>query len=163
MELESKFKPWINILTGLFILFTGLLIFSFSQLLSIEKIPSFGVLIFIGLLVFFWIWIFFGEIRTKAVKVSIEMNNIIVSQYLGLGRKKIFNLSEFDGFKISLLPSEYDTYEFLYLMMNDKKIVKLSEFYHRNYSELKTVLAKKVTYLGNEKLNILNELKEIFI
>ncbi len=48
-------------------------------------------------------------------------------------------------------------------MMNDKKIVKLSEFYHRNYSELKTVLAKKVTYLGNEKLNILNELKEIFI
>jgi hypothetical protein len=51
------------------------------------------------------------------------MNNIIVSQYLGLGRKKIFNLSEFDGFKISLLPSEYDTYEFLYLMMNDKKLL----------------------------------------
>ncbi len=107
----------------MFILFTGLLVFSFSKLLSIKKIPSFGVLIFLGLLVFFWIWIFFGEIRTKAVKVRIGMNNIIVSQYLGLGRKKIFNLSEFDGFKISLLPSEYDTYEFLYLMMNDKKLL----------------------------------------
>ncbi len=49
------------------------------------------------------------------------MNNIIVSQYLGLGRKKIFNLSEFDGFKISLLPSEYNTYEFVYLIIDNKK------------------------------------------
>ena len=163
METHSTFRPWVKILIGLFILLTGLIITSIAVLVSSHEFPSAGIGVFLALLIFIWTWMLFGEIRTKAVKVTIENNCIVVSHYLGLGKKKEYGLAVFDGFKTSILPSEYESYEFLYLMEKNKKRVKLSQFYHKNYKELKNSLAKSVKNLGNEKFNMLSELKEIFI
>jgi hypothetical protein len=163
METKSKFNSWVIILAVLFILLTGLVITSFAVFISSESFPSPGIISFLALLLFTWTWMLFGELRTKAVKVSIGKNNIIVSHYLGLGKKKTYSLTMFDGFKTSLLPSEYNTYEFLYLMVNNKKTIKLSQFYHQNYTELKKVLSKNVKCLGNEQFNIIRALREIFI
>ena len=47
-------------------------------------------------------------------------------------------------------------------MADGKKIIKLSQFYHRNYAELKAAVAKKVKYLGKEKFSIRSEFRELF-
>jgi len=163
MFLESKFKSWTILVTGLLLLLTWLLAYIFKILLVKGKLPPFGVIIFLGLFLFFWIWIVFGELRTKALKVTIQANSIVVSRYLGMGPKRRFDLSEFDGFKTSVLRSKYEAYEFLYLMAADKKIIKLSNYYHKNYFELKNEIAQNINYLGNERLNLISELKEIFV
>ena len=128
MQLQSQFKPWTFYLSGLFILLTGLLVFSTVMFLSTQEFRSFSVLLFFVLFVFIWIWILLGEIRTKAIKVNIKMDTIVVSRYVGPGRKQTFNFSEFDGFKTSLLPSEYEDYEFLYIMAGKKKLLSCRSF-----------------------------------
>jgi hypothetical protein len=72
-------------------------------------------------------------------------------------------LAGFEGFKTSKLSSRAGTYEYLYLLVGNKKTIKLSEFYHRNYSEIKTHLKKHVPDLGHERFNMVDEFKEIFI
>ena len=95
--------------------------------------------------------------------VQIECEEIIVSNYLGFGAKKVYKFSQFDGLETALLPSKYDTYEYLYLIKNGKKVVKLSQFYHRNYADLKCSLSGKVRNLGQKGFSFLQEAKEIFI
>lgn len=125
--------------------------------------PSFGVFAFLMLFAFAWVWIFFGELRTKVVKVEIHDKTIVVSNYLGLGTKRVYDFSQFDGFETALLPSKYDTYEYLYLMKNKKKVVKLSQFYHSNYADLKEAMTVKARFLGQKGFSYIQEIKEIFI
>jgi len=116
----------------------------------------------IGLFAFTLIWLILGELRTKIIKVILEDGKITVTNFLGLGTKKVFNLDELDGFSISFLPSQGGTYEYLYLILNNKKVVKISEFYHKNYSEFKQVIILKTRDLGNERFSYIKELREIF-
>lgn len=125
--------------------------------------PRVGVYLFFVLFLFIWVWLVFGELRTKIIKVAIDNAQITVSGFLGLGARKSYLLTQFDGFETALLPSRYDTYEYLYLMKNGKKIVKLSQFYHSNYVELKSDLMNKIKDLGQKKFNVFQEIKEIFV
>lgn len=163
MSIQSKFKLWAFLPVGLLLLVTGLLVVITSALFDKPHIPSLGVFIFFALFLFAWIWLVFGELRTKIIKAEIQEREIIITNYLGLGKKKVYNLSQFEGFETALLPSKYDTYEYLYLIQNGKKIVKLSQFYHSNYHDLKLVLADKVQNLGKKGYSLLPEVKEIFI
>lgn len=111
---------------------------------------------------FFILWLVVGELRTKAVKIIIESDRITAINFFGLGVSKTFHFSELEGFKISLLPAEYRDYEYLYLMLDKQKAIKLSEFYHENYFELKKIIAQKCKHLGTEKFNFWREIREIF-
>ena len=75
----------------------------------------------------------------------------------------LYAFKEFDGYKISILPSEYQDYEYLYLMSNQKKIIKVSQFYHSNYLDLKKAIETKTRNLGEEPFSLFKELKEIFV
>lgn len=136
--------------------------YSVYMLMEHGAMPMSMVLICAGIFVFFWIWIFFGELRTKAITVSLNSNHITVRRYFGLGRKKVFHLTDFDGYRTSTLSSEYQTFEFLYLLAGKRKVVKLSEFYHKNYPDLKSAFSGKLKNLGNEKFSLIREVKEIF-
>ena len=163
MQLQSKFKPWVIYLSGLFVLFAGLFVFLVFLFFRTPQLSSLSIMLVLLIPAFFLVWIFVGELRTKAIKVTIEVNTITATSYLGFGRRKSFTLSEFDGFKTSILPSEYEDYEFLYLMSGNKKLVKLSQFYHQNYPQLKKAIAGKLKHLGHEKFRFVDELKEIFV
>ncbi|MBC7850463.1 MAG: hypothetical protein H7Y31_12050, partial [Chitinophagaceae bacterium] len=106
---------------------------------------------------------FFGELRTKAIKVSIKGNELTVTNYLGLGTTTVYDIGQFDGLETSILPSEYSSYEYLYLMEKGKKTVKISQFYHSNYKNLKVRLMKQTQNLGHKDYNLIQEIKEIFI
>lgn len=114
-----------------------------------------------GILVFSFIVIFFGEIRTKYISVEIQKDQIIEKRFFGL-QTKSYRCSEIDGWKYSHLPSKGGTYEYLYLYKNGHKTIKISEFYHRNYAEVKSYIKTQFKYLGYEKFSYIDEFKETF-
>jgi len=132
-----------------------------GALLPLDKL-SFIVYLCLGLFLFILIWVFFGELRTKAIVVIIEGNSIKVSSFFGLGFSKKYYFNQLTGFKTSVLITKTTSYEYLYLMVNNKKVIKISEFYHSNYSEMKNYIIAKVHDLGYENFNLLREVKEIF-
>ncbi len=92
-----------------------------------------------------------GELRTKAIVVYVDRNSVTVKPFLGLGRKKTYKIEDLSGYKLSILSSRGGAYEYFYLIVEEKKVVKLSEFYHQNYRELKTELIRKnIKNLGTE-------------
>ena len=114
------------------------------------------------LLTFTLAWLFFGEFRTKMIRVYIDDDSIIIKKYGGLGASKRFLFAELDGFKLSILHSGAADNEYLYFFQDDKKIGKLSDFYHKNYSDLKEIVKKKIKDLGFENFSYISELKESF-
>ena len=163
MYLQSKFRFWAFLPVGLLLLVTGLLAVVAEKLLSKQNIPSLGISVFLALFIFVWIWLVFGELRTKVIKVQINNSEILVGNFFGMGAKNRYDISQFDGFETSLLPSKYDTYEYLYLIKNGKKVVKISQFYHRNYTDLKKAVTENIQNLGQRNFSLLREIKEIFV
>ena len=163
MYLKSKFKLWAFFPIILLVIATALLIFTLSAFFTRHSLSLPGAILLLVFFFFIWIWSLFGELRTKVIKVEIRDKEISVSGYLGMGAKKIFTYSEIEGFETAILPSKYDTYEFLYIIKNGKKIIKISEFYHRNYGDLKFALSDKVRSLGQKNYSLFRDVKEIFI
>lgn len=133
----------------------------FVILSGISDLPLFASIPILLLFFFILIWLVYGELRTKAIKVIISSNKVIVKNFMGLGLGKDYGFKEFDGYKISILPSEYKEYEYLYLYIGQKKIIKISQFYHSNYDELKKLITSKTKNLGEEPFSIIREIKEI--
>lgn len=155
---KSKFQGW-AILPFIIILF---LLFHQLQILNTDTPLYIGTL-FICISIYLIITIFFLELRTKVIKVSIENDRIIKKSFLGLGLPKVYKLANITGYKISNISSKVGTYEYLYLIANSKKVVKISEFYHRNYEELKIDLIQKdIKNLGIEQWSFVRETKETF-
>src|SRR5690606_13126487 len=109
-----------------------------------------------SLLVFTFIYIVVGEIRTKFIIVEITENKIIVKRFFGL-KREIFKFSEIKGWKYSYLSSIGGTYEYLYFYKNNRKVIKISEFYHKNYYQLKSHIQTKFDCLGYEKFSMIDE------
>jgi|SRR5690606_11714729 len=116
----------------------------------------------LGLIIFTVSYLVFGELRTKYINVELNKNEIIVKRFFGLKAER-YRVSDIEGWKYSLLPSRGGTYEYLYLYKNNKKQIKISEFYHKNYKQLKSEIQAQYKSLGYEKFSYLDELKEIFI
>jgi hypothetical protein len=114
------------------------------------------------LLTFTLAWLFFGEFRTKMIKVKLEENYIIIKQFGGLGKGKEFLYSDLDGFKTSILRSAGANNEYLYFMRDNKKVGKISDFYHKNYKALKSNIETKLDNLGFENFSYTDEFKESF-
>ncbi|MEZ5037207.1 MAG: hypothetical protein R2760_06930 [Chitinophagales bacterium] len=102
-----------------------------------------------------------GELRTKIVMIKIENNQFEIKKFFGL-KVETYKFSEIQGWKYSFQTSKGGTYEYLYLYKNDKKNIKLSEFYHKNYSNLRNEIENKIKYLGYEPFSFIDEFREIF-
>ena len=157
---ESKFKIWTlaAIFSSVFLCIVCLLVLIIS---GISDLPLFAGIPILLLFLFILTWLVYGELRTKAIKVKINSNNVIVKNFMGMGSGKDYGFKEIDGYKISILPSEYKEYEYLYLFIGQKKIIRISQFYHSNYDELKRSLTSKAKNLGEEPFSIMREIKEI--
>lgn len=114
-----------------------------------------------GIFIFSLIITFFGEVKTKFIAVEFEKDEIIVKRFLGL-QTKSYKFSEIEAWKYSHLASKRGTYEYLYLYKNGHKIIKISQFYHRNYDEVKRYIETKFKCLVYEKFSYIDELKEMF-
>ncbi|MEZ7499564.1 hypothetical protein QO200_12550 [Flavobacterium sp. Arc3] len=120
-----------------------------------------GILIPLLLLIFV-IYFFLNEFRTKAHKIEIQNEKIIVKKYFGLGKKKFFKLKDLEGFNVLIQPSKSGCYEYIFILNEGKRIASISEFYHRNYITMKSAIEKKIKYLGQTEYKFKNEYKEMF-
>ena len=114
------------------------------------------------LLTFILAWLFFGEFRTKMIKVTVENDGIIIKTFGGFGVSRKFLYSDLDGFKLSIISSSAADNENLYFMQSDKKVGKISDFYHKNNLDLKEMVKTKIKDLGFENFSYIEELKESF-
>ena len=114
-----------------------------------------------SLLIFSFIYLVISEIRTKFIIVEIGRKEIKVKRFLGL-KTETYKFSDIEGWKYSHLTSRGGTYEYLYLYQENKKIIKISEFYHKNYLQLKNIVQENFKTLGYEQFSLLDEFKEIF-
>jgi len=158
--LRSRFHFFSFIMIFLLVLcLVGLYVFC-KLIFSGKEIP-FEAWIFFVLAVYICVWVGYGELRTKAVSITFDDNTIYMKRFYGLGRTTYFDMADFDGYSTSILLSR-GRYEYLYLKLGEKKVIKLSEFYHWNYLILKEHIAQHAAYLGYEEFSFKNEIKEIF-
>ncbi len=75
----------------------------------------------------------------------------------------MFRFQDFDGFQIRHLKGKYEDYEYLYLVKNNKKIIILSQTYHDNYYEMKSIINENLKNLGLSDYNIFLEIKDILL
>jgi hypothetical protein len=160
--MKSKFKYGAYILALLVILFTAVMC-GVIALYFVFDIPLAFLLIITVCFAFCFTWLVFGELRTKVISLDIWFDNFIVEGYFGFGPPKTFYFNDIDGYTISILPASGTAYEYLYVIAGGKKVIKLSQFYHKNYGELKDAIASNIKYLGFEDFSYAKELKEIFI
>ncbi len=162
MKSEFNFAAyWMFLLGILFPLLLGVVALddrTYSNLSSTELIIACAFFLCI------YIWMIFGELRTKVISITMADNNIVIRRYLGLGFVQRINANDITGFKISVLPSRAGSYEYLYLMVGDRRVAKLSVFYHSNYKELKKyVVSLNIKFIGKSRFSNRQELRDIFI
>jgi hypothetical protein len=160
MKTKFTFKAFLT--TLLLIPFLYLIIVVIPGIIITENYnPPLFPRIFIPSILIFSFLIVFGEVRTKCISVTINKNEIVVKRFFGL-QAKTYKLSEIEGWKYSHLTGKGGTYEYLYLYKDGTKVVKISQFYHKNYFQIKNYIQGNFKYLGYEKLSYSDEFKEIF-
>lgn len=156
--------------------FSGYLWAAFSAIVAVsliclffESISEFSdspFLFFIKCLFFLFMWlvIFFSEVKTKIISVEIESRELFVKRYLGLGITHFYNVDQINGFKTSILKSRNNkSYEYLYLMIDNRRVAIVSEYYHSNYKDLKNcIVANGIKCIGPGDDDVVQRIKDIF-
>ncbi|REC43360.1 hypothetical protein [Chryseobacterium pennipullorum] len=114
-----------------------------------------------GIFILSFLAMFFGEIKHKFISVEFTPHEIIIKRFMGL-QTKSYKVSTIEGWKYSYLSARGGTYEYLYLYKNGQKVVKISQFYHKNYDEVKRYVKTVFQSLGYEKFSYIDEFKEAF-
>lgn len=104
----------------------------------------------------------FFEFRNKIIKVEFINNQFRINRFFGLTNTKIIDDKIIDGFYNSILETKYGSYNYIYLMSNNKKIIKISNQYHKNFKELSIEIKKRYIDLGYINSGFISEIKDIF-
>lgn len=107
--------------------------------------------------------LFWLPLRKKAVTIVITDNEIVTRSFLGIGSARRYPLSAFTGFVYFNDRYKDDKFERLYILINDKKIIGISGFYHKNYNQLKQILSQTIPDLGLTTYSRTDELLETFL
>lgn len=159
LESKLKFGPVFGIILCLFLIIALIYVILAYGIFSMPLYFSFTIILF---LLFFLVWLLFGELRNKAVKIKIEREFLSLRKFMGLGKESKYYFKQFDGYKTLILTNEFEDYEYLYLIIDGRREIKLSQFYHSNYSEIKLILGSKTRNLGIINFSFVTEIKEIF-
>jgi hypothetical protein len=161
MTSKYKLKSFFPLLVIAPLIF-GLVNYISFALDKTKPTPPLGGLPLILLFTFTILWLFFGEFRTKMIKVVLNDDHLLIKTFGGLSTAKKYLYKDLDGFKTSILRSRGGDNEYLYFIKDNKKVGKISDFYHKNYLDLKTEISSKLDDLGFEKFSYKDELKETF-
>lgn len=162
--MKSKFSFWAYFVTGFALMFSLVLLFCVTaDIIWNNILPFYFYIIITAAVLFVWCWLVLGELRKKVVAIETAYDRFVIKRYLAFGPSVTLYFDQVDGYKLSFLYATNTSYEYLYLMVGDKKIAKLSNYYHRNYTDLKeSIITASIRDLGVEDYNSSRELKEIF-
>lgn len=95
------------------------------------------------------------QLNHKAHKIIINDSSIIRVRWFGFGLKKVYKISNIEGFLTYSISGKKNANEYLYLISGNEKIVKLSTYYHQNYQELKlSIVQHQIRNLADEHWTI---------
>jgi hypothetical protein len=105
-----------------------------------------------------------GELRTRIIKVKIYDNFLSKAGFIGLGIKSVIYYKDVDGYSLGSQSIRGGrVFETFNLIRGKYKVLKLSEYYHANYREMKDAVVKAgVKDLGLSDRNFIREAIEIF-
>lgn len=149
--MRSYFQAILWLLTTLMII--ALVYYANGQLWLLALVP---------LLLFVWSWLLLGEMRNKAIRLELEHDWVTIRGYYGLGKPKQYWLGEISGLRSSVLSSENGSFDYLYLVLDDKRIACISSFHHRNFEEIRGVLQLKLKDLGQTPFDLKEELRDLY-
>lgn len=121
-----------------------------------------GGIVALLLVTLIWLVMFWGELRLKTHRIYFKANSIEVRSFLGLGKKLSCSYDEITGFKIGLQPAYPFPYESITLMRNGKKLLRIPQFYFRNYNEMKLLITERFENNQIEKFSLRKAIIEIF-
>lgn len=160
--MTSKFRKLPYLLIVVLIALTAFVLYVISTIIFIKGIhPPVGVVVFGLLFALTLSWFVWVELRKVMSRVTIDDKHIKVKYWGGLGKSYCFEYNLVDGYKTTILPSGYDNYEYMYIVMNEKTIIILSAFYHKNYKELHNTLKHKIPYIAHEPFKISGYIKHM--
>lgn len=110
-----------------------------------------------------FILVFWGTVfRTRAHRVTIDQQYVVVKRYFGLGKSESYALNSLDGF-VSLFESgKLGVSENLFILQKGKRVVCISEFYHSNYGEFKKILIERLINFGVNDYDVKEEWSNLF-
>lgn len=155
IRIKSKFKFWPFLLIGcLTILPLVAVYFSAKSIATGMFLP----ILFVLFIVFFWLTV----LRTRAFLIEMDDNAIIIKRYFGAGKSVSYNFNTLDGFITLIESARGGVYESLFILKDGKRIGSISNFYHSNFDELKSVLKEKLTDMGEKEPAFIKESAELF-
>jgi len=156
--IQSKFKLKVYFPLVLVIALTTLIIWN---LVDFEKtFTSLGGGIFVvTLLISLNLFIIVAILKTQYVALNNE--HITIKNFLGWGiDKQQDNIKTFGYYKSSFqYQGKVDN--IIYIVKGNKKLAKLSDFYHLNFAEMEHFLENNLTYQGTVHTNIFSDFKSV--
>lgn len=158
--MKSKFKIISYFIPLFFLFLIGLFI---NTIINFESVftTTYGGLFVVGLLFISIIMMFF-EFKSKIVNVEFIASQFKINRFFGLSNSKIIDDKIIDGFHNSIVKTKYGSYDYIYLMSNNKKIIKISNQYHKNFMQLSIEIKKRYKDLGQINSGFISEIKDIF-
>ncbi|MDZ4072708.1 MAG: hypothetical protein U1C70_12850 [Sediminibacterium sp.] len=120
-----------------------------------------GILAFV-LVLMIWLVMVWGELRLKIHRIYFTTKGIEVRSFLGIGKKRTYSYDVITGFMIGLQPAYPFPYESITLMLNEKKLLRISQFYFRNYKEIKLLITERFANYQIQKFSLRKAITEIF-
>lgn len=120
-----------------------------------------GVIAFI-VVALIWLAIVWGELRLKTYRIYFQKNHIEVRSFFGIGKKHTYTYNDINGYRIGLQPAFPLPYEYIILMRNEKKQLRISQFYFRNYKEIKLLITERFENYQIQKFSLREAITEIF-
>lgn len=155
MLVQSKFKFLVIFLVFYITILPPLVIYlSATSPVADMVLP----VLFLLFVVFFWLTV----LRTRAFKVEMDGNTVIIKRYFGLGKSIGYDLKTLDGFITIVESAKGGVYESIFILKDGKRAGSISSFYHSNFEELKSILKEKLIDLGERNPNFKVESSELF-
>ena len=158
--LKSTFNFRVYLLPFLMVVFlTVSIMATIDQLIKLNIEYNLQKILTSAIFSFFLVFLILHEFRNKIINVIVSNEHIEKSTYLA--PNKIYGFKEFDGFQTRVVKGKFENYEYLYLIKNNKKVITLSQTYHKNYHELKAIISNNSKNLGLSDYGLFDEIKEI--
>lgn len=145
-QVESKFSKKGNRLIFLAIItLLAFLVSCFYLLISNYPDTGFLVAAFSVLILAGFLWIVHRELYQKMIFMRLDEREVTITRYAGLFFTQKFFWSEVESWEVKTVESESgDLSEIFKFKSNNKTIAILSEFYHSNYFELKSMVMELI-------------------
>lgn len=116
---------------------------------------------FVICLLTFSFWILLYQIRIQTQKIVIEGHSLTVTNWGGLGKEKLYAVTQLNGFHTSKLTTRVGNYKVIYIMQGKRKIARIIET-NAHFTETEHYVKNHLKDLGFIHTGIFSDIQDSF-